>query len=60
MVTGPLRLWQVSDVQGKIQIRPLVREGALHEEASTCQTKEHVKCGRGPKKSAHCQDELAV
>jgi hypothetical protein len=49
MVTGPLRLWPVSDVQYKIQTRPLVRGGTLHEEGSTYQTKEHVKSGHGPK-----------
>jgi hypothetical protein len=32
----------------KIETRPLVREGALHEEASTCQTKGRVISGHGP------------
>jgi hypothetical protein len=42
----------------KIQTRPLVREGALHEEASICQTKEHVKCVHGPQRGARHQDIL--
>jgi hypothetical protein len=56
---GPSRLWPVSDVHCKIQTRTLVREGALHEEASTCQTKEHVKSGHGPQRAARHQDMLA-
>jgi hypothetical protein len=32
----PGRVSDVSDVHCKVQTRPLVREGALHEEASTC------------------------
>jgi hypothetical protein len=55
---GPSGLWPVSDVHCKIQTRPLVREGALHEEASTCQTKEHVKSGHGPQGAARHQDRL--
>jgi hypothetical protein len=35
MVIGPSRLGPVSDVHCKIQARPLVGEGDLHEEAST-------------------------
>jgi hypothetical protein len=30
-------------LQCKVQIRPLVREGALHEEAVSCQTTENLK-----------------
>jgi hypothetical protein len=37
---------------------PLVREGALHEEASTCQTKEHVKSGHEPQGAVRHQDML--
>jgi hypothetical protein len=47
---GLSRLWPVS---------PLVREGALHQEASTCQTKEHVKSGHGPQRAAWHQNRLA-
>jgi hypothetical protein len=43
----------------QIQTRPLVREGALHQEASTCQTKEHVKSGHGSQRAARHQDILA-
>jgi hypothetical protein len=43
MVMGPSRLGPVSDVHCKIQNRPLVREDTLHQEASTCQTKEHLE-----------------
>jgi hypothetical protein len=39
----------VSDVHYKIQTRPLVREGALQEEASTCQTKEYKIWSWAPK-----------
>jgi hypothetical protein len=35
---GSLATLPVSNVHCKILTRPLVREGALHEEASTCQT----------------------
>jgi hypothetical protein len=52
MVTGPWQLW-------KIQTRPLVREGALRQEASIYQTKEHVKSGHGPQRAARHQDILA-
>jgi hypothetical protein len=41
------------------QARPLVREGALHEEASTCRTKESLKLGHGPQRAARHQDILA-
>jgi hypothetical protein len=56
---GPSRLWPVSYVYCKIQTRALVREGALHEEASTCQTKEHIKSGHGPQRAAWHHDVLA-
>jgi hypothetical protein len=42
----------MSDMHCKIQTRPLVKEGALHEEGSTYQTKEHVKSGHGPQRAA--------
>jgi hypothetical protein len=58
MVMGPSRLWPVRDVHCKIQTRPLVRVGALHDEGSTCQTKEHVKSGHGPQRVARHQDVL--
>jgi hypothetical protein len=38
----------MSDVLCIMRNRPLVREDALHEETSMCQTKEHVKSGHGP------------
>jgi hypothetical protein len=60
MVMGPSRLRPVSDVHYKIQASPLAREGALHEGAITCQTKEHVKSGHGPQRTARHQDILAV
>jgi hypothetical protein len=41
----------VSDVHCKIQTRPLVREGVLHEEASICQTKERKFWPWAPKGS---------
>jgi hypothetical protein len=40
----------MSDVHCKIQTRPLARRIVLHEEASTCRTKEHVKSGHGAPK----------
>jgi hypothetical protein len=55
---GPSRLWPVSDVHCKIQTCPLIREGALHEERITCQTKEHVGSGHGPQRAARHQDIL--
>jgi hypothetical protein len=56
MVMSPSRIWPISYVHCKIQTRPLVREGALHEEGSTCQTKEHVKSAHGPQRAARHQD----
>jgi hypothetical protein len=41
------------------KIRPLIREGALHEETRTCQTEETLKSGHGPQKEARHQEELA-
>jgi hypothetical protein len=49
-------LWVLRDSE---QTHPLVREGPLHEEASTCLTKEHVKSGHGPQRAARHQDILA-
>jgi hypothetical protein len=49
----------MSDVHCKMQTCPLVREGTLHKEASTRQTKEHVKPGHGPQRVARHQDVLA-
>jgi hypothetical protein len=43
----------------KIQAGPLVREGALHEEESVCQNKEHVKSGHGPQRVDRHRDRLA-
>jgi hypothetical protein len=42
----------------KIETRHLVREDALHEEASKYVTKENLKSGHGPQELAN-QDELA-
>jgi hypothetical protein len=58
MVMGTSQLWPVSDVHYKIQTRPLVREGTLHEEGRRRQTKEHVKSGHGPQRAARHQDRL--
>jgi hypothetical protein len=58
MVTSPW-LWPLSDVRCKTQTRPLVREDALHEEASTCQTKERVKSDHGLQRAARNQGVLA-
>jgi hypothetical protein len=38
--------------------RPLVREGALHDETRTFQTKEHLKSGHGPQRGSHHEEEL--
>jgi hypothetical protein len=49
----------VRDVHCSIQIRPLDREGALHEEARKCQAKKNIKSDHGPQTAAQHQDELA-
>jgi hypothetical protein len=59
MVMGPSRLWSLSNVHCKIQTRPLIKEGALHEDESKCQTKENLKLGHGPQRAARHRDELA-
>jgi hypothetical protein len=46
-------------VHYKVQTRPLVREGALNEEATICETKEHVKSGHGPQRAARHRDVLS-
>jgi hypothetical protein len=43
----------------KTQTRPHVREGALHEEGSTYQTREHVESGHGRQRAGRHQDVLA-
>jgi hypothetical protein len=58
MVIGSSRPRAVSDVHYKLQTRPLVKEDALHEEASTCQTNENVKSGHGRQRAVPHQDEL--
>jgi hypothetical protein len=40
----------------KIQDCPLVREGTLHEEISTCQTEENVKSANWLEKAARHRD----
>jgi hypothetical protein len=40
----------VCDRIAKLQIRPLVKDGALHEQTITCQNKEYSKSGHGPPK----------
>jgi hypothetical protein len=47
-------------VHCKIQTRSLIRGGALHEEASIYQTKEHVKSGHWPQRAARCTGQLTV
>jgi hypothetical protein len=59
MIMGPSQLWLVNDAHWKIQTRPLVKEGVLHDEESTRETKEHVKSGHGPQRAARHQDILA-
>jgi hypothetical protein len=43
----------------KIQISPLVREGALHNDTSKCQIKGNLKSSHGPQRAARHQDILA-
>jgi hypothetical protein len=47
-----------SSSNSKLHTCPLVREGALHEEARNYETKENLKSGHGPKMGARHEEEL--
>jgi hypothetical protein len=41
----------VSDVHSKVQIRPLLRGGVLHEDSNKCQIEANLKSAYGPQKA---------
>jgi hypothetical protein len=47
---GPCATLTSDRLHCKLQTRPLVRDGALHDETRTCQTEENLKSGHWPQR----------